>query len=188
MKAIETEITGVWILEPEVHTDSRGYFMESFSEREFRRLTGVERPFVQDNESLSARGVVRGLHFQTGAAAQAKLVRCVAGAVLDVAVDLRCGSPTFGRHLAVELTGENKRQIYLPRGMAHGFSVLSAEAMFQYKCDSFYDPRAEGGISLLDPALGIDWRIAPADMILSSKDRERPTLASLPTSALHFDL
>ena len=188
MKAIETEISGVWIIEPDVHTDARGYFMESFSEREFRRLTGVERPFVQDNESLSTRGVVRGLHFQTGAAAQAKLVRCVVGTVLDVSVDLRVGSPTFGKHVAVELSGENKRQLYLPRGMAHGFSVLTAEALFQYKCDAFYAPEAEGGISLLDPALGIDWRTAEADMILSPKDRVRPTLAALPLSTLEFDL
>lgn len=177
MNTIATPIAGVWIIEPDVHRDSRGYFMETFSERDFRRLTGVDRPFVQDNESRSTRGVVRGLHFQTGDDAQAKLVRCVEGAVLDVCVDLRVGSPTFGQHVAVELTGDNKRMLYVPRGMAHGFSVLSPEALFQYKCDAFYAPQSEAGISLLDPALGIDWRVAPADMIISEKDRHRPTLA-----------
>ena len=158
MKAIKTEIPGVVLLEPEVFGDARGYFMERFSQRQFDELVGPVR-FVQDNESKSRYGVVRGLHFQKGEYAQAKLVSVVRGRVLDVAVDIRRGSPTFGRHVAALLDGENKRQLFIPRGFAHGFAVLSDEAVFQYKCDNYYAPGSEGGIAWDDPALAIDWRL-----------------------------
>ena len=171
-----TEIEGVEILTPRVFPDSRGYFFESYSRREFDRLLGAVT-FVQDNQSSSCRGVVRGLHFQRGEHAQAKLVRVVEGRVLDVAVDIRPGSPTFGRHVAVELSAENGRQLFIPRGCAHGFSVLSDRAVFQYKCDNPYCPESEGGIAWDDPELGIDWRVAPDEITLSEKDRNRPTLA-----------
>ena len=159
MKAIKTEIPGVVLLEPEVFGDARGYFMERFSQRRFDELVGPVR-FVQDNESKSRYGVVRGLHFQKGEYAQAKLVSVVRGRVLDVAVDIRRGSPTFGRHVAALLDGENKRQLFIPRGFAHGFAVLSDEAVFQYKCDNYYAPGSEGGIAWDDPALAIDSRPA----------------------------
>ncbi|MBR1706863.1 MAG: dTDP-4-dehydrorhamnose 3,5-epimerase [Bacteroidales bacterium] len=175
MKAIPTEIEGVIILEPEVFGDARGYFFESFNQKAFEAAVGPVR-FVQDNESKSRYGVVRGLHFQKGEQAQAKLVRVVSGAVLDVAVDLRPGSPTYGRHAAVELTGENHRMLFIPRGFAHGFSVLSEEVIFQYKCDNFYCPAAEGAIAWNDPTLAIDWRIPASDVILSEKDRHHPFL------------
>lgn len=179
MNILKTEIEGVVILEPTIFPDARGYFFESFSRRRFEE--GVARvDFVQDNESRSSRGVVRGLHFQRGEAAQAKLVRVVEGCVLDVAVDIRRGSPTFGRHVAVELTGENHRQLFIPRGFAHGFAVLSQTALFQYKCDNYYAPQAEAGIAWDDPALGIDWRLPADEVILSEKDRHRPTLAQAP--------
>lgn len=176
MKAIKTEIPGVVLLEPEVFGDARGYFMERFSQRRFDELVGPVR-FVQDNESKSRYGVVRGLHFQKGEYAQAKLVSVVRGRVLDVAVDIRRGSPTFGRHVAAELSGENRRQLFIPRGFAHGFAVLSGEAVFQYKCDNYYAPASEGGIAWDDPALGIDWRLPSDAVVLSEKDRHRPTLA-----------
>ena len=176
MHVIETDLQGVVILEPQIFGDHRGYFFESFSQREFAEKV-CETVFVQDNESKSRYGVVRGLHFQHGAAAQAKLVRVVAGTVLDVAVDIRRGSPTFGRHVAVELSGENHRQLFIPRGFAHGFAVLSDEAVFQYKCDNYYAPASEGGIAWDDPALAIDWRIPAGAILLSEKDRHRPTLA-----------
>lgn len=176
MKTIQTPLRGAVILVPDVHEDARGYFMESYSQELFDRSVGPVR-FVQDNESRSLYGVVRGLHFQRGRFAQAKLVRVVSGRVLDVAVDIRRGSPTFGRHVAVELSGENRRQLFIPRGFAHGFAVLSDEALFQYKCDNPYAPQSEGGIAWNDPAIGIDWRL-PADAIrLSDKDRRHPTLA-----------
>ncbi|MDE5913814.1 MAG: dTDP-4-dehydrorhamnose 3,5-epimerase [Muribaculaceae bacterium] len=175
MNFTETPIEGLVIVEPKVFTDSRGCFFESFSLREFRRATGLHYiDFVQDNESHSSRGVIRGLHFQRGEHAQAKLVRVTTGAVLDVAVDLRDGSPTYGRHFAVELSAENKRQLFLPRGFAHGFSVLSDEAVLQYKVDNYYCPEAEGGISPSDPTLAIDWRVDPATAILSPKDLSLP--------------
>lgn len=163
MNVIETAIPGVVILEPRVFGDARGYFFESFSQREFDEKV---RPvtFVQDNESKSVFGVLRGLHFQKGKDAQSKLVRVVSGAVLDVAVDIRKGSPTFGQHVAVELTGENHRQMFIPKGFAHGFAVLSPEAVFQYKCDAFYAPQSEGALAWDDPALDIDWRL-PAGSI-----------------------
>lgn len=177
MNIIETSIPGVLILEPRVFTDARGYFFESYSKREFERAVGPI-DFVQDNESKSQYGVIRGLHFQAPPFAQAKLVRCVRGRVLDVAVDIRKGSPTYGRHVAVELSEENHLQFFIPRGFAHGFSVLSDEAVFQYKCDNYYAPQADGGISLLDPSLGIDWRIDPSKAILSEKDTKHPPLAN----------
>ena len=179
MKAIKTEIPGVVLLEPEVFGDARGYFMERFSQRRFDELVGPVR-FVQDNESKSRYGVVRGLHFQKGEYAQAKLVSVVRGRVLDVAVDIRRGSPTFGRHVAALLDGENKRQLFIPRGFAHGFVVLSEEAVFQYKCDNYYAPQSEGAIAWNDPQIGIDWRIDPANVILSEKDSRHPRLDEAP--------
>ena len=178
MKVIETGIEGVLILEPRVFEDSRGYFFESFNQEEFEIAVGQVN-FVQDNESKSSYGVVRGLHFQKGEYAQAKLVRVVKGSVLDVAVDIREGSPTFGKYVAVELTGENHLQLFLPRGMAHGFSVLSEEAVFQYKCDNFYCPSAEGAIAWDDPDIGIDWRIPRDKVILSAKDSNHPRLSEI---------
>lgn len=178
MNVIKTEIEGVLIIEPRVFEDSRGYFFESFNLKEFEDKVG-HVDFVQDNESKSSYGVVRGLHFQRGENAQSKLVRVVSGRVLDVAVDIRPGSPTFGKHVAVELTGENHRQFLLPRGMAHGFSVLSETAVFQYKCDNFYCRESEGAIAWDDPDLGIDWRIPKSDVILSEKDSHHPRLKDL---------
>lgn len=178
MEVIKTDIEGVVIIEPRIFRDSRGYFFESYSKREFdEKVRPVD--FVQDNESCSVRGVMRGLHFQLPPFTQSKLVRCVRGAVLDVAVDIRRGSPTFGRHVAVELTEDNHRQFFVPRGFAHGFAVLSDTAVFQYKCDSYYHPEAEGGISIQDSSLGIDWRIDPSQAILSDKDLRHPLLADL---------
>jgi len=169
MEVIQTPISGLLIIEPRVFRDSRGYFFESFSQREFEEKVGPIH-FVQDNESMSSYGVMRGLHFQRPPFTQSKLVRCVLGAVLDVAVDIRKGSPTYGQHVAVELTGENHRQFFISQGFAHGFSVLSETAVFQYKCDHFYAPQSEGGISILDDSLGIDWRIPSEKAILSEKD------------------
>lgn len=171
-----TSIEDLIVCRPRIWPDSRGYFFESFSERELAAALGHEVRFVQDNESSSAYGVVRGLHFQTGEHAQAKLVRCTRGAVLDVAVDLRSGSSTYGKYFAIELSDENKLQIFIPRGFAHGFSVLSPSAVIQYKCDNYYCPEAEGGINLADPSLAIDWRIPPSDRIVSDKDKNRPNL------------
>jgi len=169
MKVINTEIEGVVIIEPRVFEDARGYFFESFSQREFdEKVRKIN--FVQDNESMSQYGVMRGLHFQRPPFTQSKLVRCTKGAVLDVAVDIRKGSPTYGQHVAVELSEENRRQFFVPKGFAHGFSVLSDVAVFQYKCDEFYHPEADGGISILDESLGIDWRIPTDKAILSEKD------------------
>lgn len=175
MNIVKTAIEGVVILEPDVFGDERGYFFESFSQKRFDELVRPVR-FVQDNESKSRYGVLRGLHFQKGQYAQSKLVRVVSGRVLDVAVDIRRGSPTFGQYAAVELTGENHRQFFVPRGFAHGFSVLSEEAVFQYKCDNYYAPEAEGAIAWNDPAIGIDWRLDPGDVLLSAKDSAHPLL------------
>ena len=175
MNIIKTEIEGVVIIEPRIFTDSRGYFFESFSERVFCKEVREIR-FVQDNESKSSYGVMRGLHFQRPPFTQSKLVRVIKGAVLDVAVDIRKGSPTYGKHVAVELTEDNHRQFFVPRGFAHGFAVLSDEAIFQYKCDNFYAPEADGGISILDDSLGIDWRIPMEKAILSEKDTKHPLL------------
>lgn len=176
MEAIKTDIDDVFIIEPRVFNDARGYFFESYSERDFNAQVR-EIHFVQDNESKSSYGVMRGLHFQHPPFTQSKLVRCVRGAVLDVAVDIRKGSPTYGQHVAVELTEDNHRQFFVPRGFAHGFAVLSEEAVFQYKCDNFYHPEADGGISILDTSLGIDWRIPTDKAILSEKDTKHPLLA-----------
>ena len=175
MEVIKTEIEGLVVIEPKVFGDERGYFFESFNEKEFTEKVGSVR-FVQDNESKSRYGVVRGLHFQKGEFAQAKLVRVVSGAVLDVAVDLREGSPTYGQWHAEELTGENHRMMFLPRGFAHGFSVLSEEVVFQYKCDNLYCRASEGAIAWNDPTLAIDWRIPEEDVILSEKDKHHPFL------------
>lgn len=178
MKILKTDIEGVVIIEPELFGDGRGYFFESYNREAFDREVSPIR-FVQDNESRSRYGVVRGLHFQRAEFAQAKLVRVIEGRVLDVAVDIREGSPTFGRHVAVELSGANHRQLFIPRGFAHGFAVLSPEALFQYKCDNFYAPQAEGGIAWDDPALAIDWRLPREAVILSERDRKHPTLLEL---------
>lgn len=169
MKVIKTAIEGVVIIEPRIFTDARGYFFESFSQKEFDEKVRPIR-FVQDNESKSSYGVMRGLHFQQPPFSQSKLVRCVKGRVLDVAVDIRKGSPTYGQHVAVELTEDNHRQFFVPRGFAHGFAVLSETAIFQYKCDNFYAPEADGGISIKDESLGIDWQIPMENAILSEKD------------------
>lgn len=178
MNIIKTGIEGVVIIEPRVFPDPRGYFFESYNRKAFEEAVG-HVDFVQDNESRSSYGVVRGLHFQKGEHAQAKLVRVVSGSVLDVAVDIRKGSPTFGKHVGVELSGENHLQFFLPRGMAHGFSVLSKEAVFQYKCDNFYCPASEGAIAWDDPEIGIDWRIPKEDVILSEKDSHHPLLSEI---------
>ena len=175
MNVIETEIVGVVIIEPRIFNDARGYFFESFSQRDFNRQVR-EVTFVQDNESKSSYGVLRGLHYQKPPFAQSKLVRVVKGAVLDVAVDIRQGSPTFGKHVAVELTEDNHRQFFIPRGFAHGFSVLSETAVFQYKCDNFYAPQSEGAIAWDDPDIAIDWRIPSDKIILSPKDSNHPKL------------
>ena len=175
MEVIKTTIEGVVIIEPRIFEDSRGYFFESFSQREFDEKV---RPitFDQDNESKSSYGVMRGLHFQRPPSTQSKLVRCVKGAVLDVAVDIRKGSPTYGKHVAVELTEDNHRQFFIPKGFAHGFAVLSNSAVFQYKCDEFYHPEVDGGISILDESLAIDWHIPKEKAILSDKDTRHPLL------------
>lgn len=175
MKVIETAIEGVVILEPRLFKDDRGYFFESFSEKVFKEQVR-DTTFVQDNESASCYGVLRGLHFQRPPFAQSKLVRVVRGAVLDVAVDIRVGSPTFGQHVAVELTEDNHRQLFIPRGFAHGFSVLSDKVVFQYKCDNYYAPESEGAIAWDDPDLGINWMIPQDRVILSSKDQHHPRL------------
>ena len=185
MKVSQTDIPGVVIIEPRVFEDARGYFFESYNKKDFdAQLRPVD--FVQDNESRSTYGVVRGLHYQKGRHSQSKLVRVMQGRVLDIAVDIRRGSPTFGKHVAVELSGENKRQLFIPRGFAHGFAVLSPEAVFQYKCDNFYAPQAEGAIAWNDPALGIDWGIPVHDVVLSEKDSRHPLLADCPADDL-FD-
>lgn len=175
MEVIKTAIGGVVIIEPKVFKDARGYFFESFSQREFEEKVRKIN-FVQDNESMSSYGVMRGLHFQCPPYTQSKLVRCVKGAVLDVAVDIRKGSPTYGQHVAVELTEYNHRQFFVPRGFAHGFAVLSETAVFQYKCDNFYAPQADGGISIKDDSLGIDWKIPTDKALLSEKDTHHACL------------
>lgn len=178
MNFIPTEIEGVWIVEPKRFGDARGYFSETFKKSEFESVVGAV-DFVQDNESFSSRGVLRGLHFQKGEFSQAKLVRVSRGTVLDVAVDLRGGSPTYGRHVAVELSHDNGRQLFIPRGFAHGFVVLSEEAQFQYKVDNVYAPQSEATLRFDDPALGIDWRISPEEMLLSDKDLRGVSLADI---------
>lgn len=185
MNIIETPLKGALIIEPRVFKDARGYFFESFSQREFDSLVvpvlGHSVTFVQDNESMSSYGVMRGLHFQRPPYTQSKLLRCVRGAVLDVVVDIRKGSPTYGQHFEVELSEENKRQFFIDKGFAHGFAVLSDVAVFQYKCDEFYHPESDGGISILDQSLGIDWRIPVEKAILSDKDTKHPLLKDFDT-------
>lgn len=175
MEVIKTDIDGVVIIEPRIFRDERGYFFESFSQRDFQEKV-CNTVFVQDNESKSSYGVLRGLHFQKPPYAQSKLVRVIKGTVLDVAVDIRKGSPTFGQHVAVELTEDNHRQFFIPRGFAHGFSVLTDEVIFQYKCDNFYAPQSEGALAWDDPDLGIDWRIPTDKVLLSEKDRHHSRL------------
>lgn len=180
MEYFETSLPGVWLCTPRVFNDTRGYFLESFSLRDFRNATSQpDITFVQDNESSSTYGVIRGLHFQRAPHAQAKLVRVTSGRILDVAVDIRPGSPTFGRHIAVELSADNHRQLFLPAGMAHGFATLSPQATLQYKCSNYYAPESEDGIAYNDPALAIDWQIPAADVILSDKDARRLPLEQL---------
>ncbi len=178
MKAYDTTIPGVRIIEPQVFGDGRGWFCEQYSAGRYK-AAGIDADFVQDNESFSAKGVVRGLHWQAGAHAQAKLVRVVRGAVWDVAVDVRKGSPTFGRHVSVVLTGENRRQAFIPRGFAHGFVVLEDETLFSYKCDNLYCREAERGLKFDDPALGIEWPKVDVAVNLSDKDRRHPPLKDI---------
>lgn len=183
MNIIPTLLEGVIIIEPCIFLDNRGYFLESFSQKEFDEKVRPIR-FVQDNESKSSYGVIRGLHYQKVPYAQSKLVRCVKGCVLDVAVDIRKGSPTLGKHVAIELSEDNHRQLFIPKGFAHGFAVLSDEAVFQYKCDEFYAPQSEGGIQLFDPDLEIDWKISMEKVVLSAKDMQRECLKDI---MLDFD-
>ncbi|MBR5483608.1 MAG: dTDP-4-dehydrorhamnose 3,5-epimerase [Alistipes sp.] len=179
MNIIKTTLEGVLIIEPTVFGDERGYFYESFNAKRFQEQTGIEVNFIQDNESKSKYGVVRGLHFQSGEYAQAKLVHVAKGRILDIAVDIREKSPTFGQYIAVELSDVNHRQLFIPRGFAHGFSVLSEDAVFQYKCDNYYNPQSERGILWSDPSIGIDWQLPASDIILSEKDKKHPLLKDL---------
>ena len=181
MNVIKTDIEGALIIEPKVFGDARGYFFESYNEEAFKKETGLDVKFVQDNESKSRYGVLRGLHFQKPPYAQSKLVRVVRGRVLDVAVDIRKNSPTYGRYVAVELTEENHRQFFIPQGFAHGFAVLSEEAVFQYKCDNFYAPQSEGAIAWNDPTLAIDWQLPAEAVLLSEKDSHHPYFADFET-------
>ncbi|MFV0627272.1 MAG: dTDP-4-dehydrorhamnose 3,5-epimerase [Alphaproteobacteria bacterium] len=178
MKFIKTEIEGVYIIEPRIFKDDRGYFFESFSDAKFKEA-GLDYTFVQDNQAFSAYGTLRGLHFQKGEHAQAKLVRVIEGAVIDVAVDLRPNSSTYGKHVAVELSGENNRQLLIPRGFAHGYSVISKTALFAYKCDNFYCKEAEAGLNFADSELGIDWKISDSDINANERDRNFPLLKEL---------
>lgn len=193
MNIIKTNIEGVLIIEPCLFRDDRGYFLESFNEREFNDkifpILGHKINFCQDNESMSFYGVLRGLHFQRPPYSQSKLVRCVKGRVLDVVVDIRKGSPTYGKYVSVELTEDNHLQFFIPRGFAHGFAVLSETAVFQYKCDEFYHPEADGGISILDDTLGIDWKIPAENVNLSEKDTKHPLLKDFDSPFdIHIDL
>ena len=179
MTATETKLRGCFIIEPKVFKDPRGYFFESFNQNKFNELIGKTIDFVQDNESFSSKGVLRGLHFQTGAYAQAKLVRVIEGAVLDVVVDMRKESPTFSEHFSIELSEDNKRQLFVPKGFAHGFIVLSETAIFSYKCDNFYDKASEQGLRYDDPSIGIDWKLPANEFIVSEKDLVLPTLSNI---------
>ena len=179
MTATETKLKGCFIIEPKVFKDPRGYFFESFNQNKFNELIGKTIDFVQDNESFSSKGVLRGLHFQTGAYAQAKLVRVIEGAVLDVVVDIRKESPTFSEHFSIELSEDNKRQLFVPKGFAHGFIVLSETAIFSYKCDNFYNKASEQGLRYDDPSLGIDWKLPANEFIVSEKDLVLPTLSNI---------
>ena len=179
MKATETKLKGCFFIEPAVFKDTRGYFFESFNQNKFNELIGKDINFVQDNESFSSKGVLRGLHFQTGDYAQAKLVRVIKGKVLDVVVDMRKNSPTFGEHFSIELSEDNKKQLFVPRGFAHGFIVLSDTAIFSYKCDNFYNKASEQGLRYDDPSLEIDWRLPSNEFIISEKDLILPTLSTI---------
>lgn len=179
MNLKETKLEGCFIIEPKIFKDARGYFQETFNQHTFQQLTGETINFVQDNESKSSKGVLRGLHYQRGEHAQAKLVRVIKGKVLDIAVDLRKGSPTFGEHFSIELSEINKTQLFMPRGFAHGFVVLENDTIFSYKCDNFYNKASEGGIIYNDPTLNIDWLFPESEMIISEKDKELPTFKSL---------
>ncbi len=176
MQCFETELSGAFVIEPKIIQDERGYFMESFNANEFKEKTGLSVQFVQDNQSYSSKGVLRGLHYQCGEQAQAKLVRVLQGEVWDVAVDIRPNSPTYGRHVGVYLSGENQKQFFIPRGFAHGFLVLSDTATFFYKCDNFYLRESEGGIAYNDPELGIDWPMDQESLLISEKDKTLPNL------------
>ena len=176
MKVTETNLSGCIIFEPTIFNDERGYFFESFNTRFFNEAVGREVRFIQDNQSFSKRGVLRGLHFQKGKFSQAKLVRVIQGEVLDIVVDIRQGSPTFGEHFTIVLSAENKKQLFIPRGFAHGFLVLSKDAQFFYKCDNYYNKESEGGIAYNDPDLDIDWKLSKDDLVLSEKDLVLPTL------------
>ena len=176
IKVTTCDIKGLCVIEPTVFKDERGYFMETYNQNDFKEA-GLDMVFVQDNQSMSVRGVLRGLHYQKPPYAQSKLVRVISGRVLDVVVDIRYGSPTFGKHVAVELDGDSHSQLFIPRGFAHGFSVLSEEAVFQYKCDNYYSPQSEGAIAWDDPELGIDWKIPAERVLLSEKDRHHPRLS-----------
>ena len=178
MNVFKTQLPGVLIVEPKVFGDARGYFFESWNQAAYE-AAGITNKWLQDNESKSRRGVLRGLHYQAAPYTQAKIVRAFSGAVLDVIVDIRKGSPTYGKHVAIELSGENKRQLYIPRGFAHGFAVLSDEAIFAYKCDNPYTPSADRGVLFSDPAIGIDWRIDVSKALLSEKDKKHPLLAQI---------
>jgi dTDP-4-dehydrorhamnose 3,5-epimerase len=179
MKVTETKLKGCFMIEPKLFKDSRGYFFESFNQHRFNELIGKNIDFVQDNESFSSKGVLRGLHFQTGEYAQAKLVRVIKGMVLDVVVDLRKDSPTFSKHFSIELSEDNKKQLFVPRGFAHGFIVLSDTAVFAYKCDNFYNKASEQGLRYDDPSLGIDWKLPQHEFIVSDKDLVLPTLSTI---------
>ena len=179
MELVYTNLDGVFIIKPDVYGDERGYFYESFNAKRFKELTGIDISFVQDNESKSKYGVVRGLHFQKGEYAQTKLVHVAKGRILDIAVDIRKDSPTYGQYVAVELSEDNHWQLYISKGFAHGFAVLSEDAVFQYKCDNYYAPQYEGGILWNDPSIGIDWKIPFSDITLSEKDKKHPLLKDL---------
>ena len=185
MEVIKTEIDGVLIIEPRIFPDERGYFFESFSQKEFNEKV-MPINFVQDNESSSSYGVIRGLHYQKMPYSQSKLLRCIEGEIIDIAVDLRKGSPTYGKNVSVILSGKNHRQLFIPKGFAHGFAVLSEKAIVQYKCDNFYTPDSEAGIQLMDKNLGIDWMIPLDQAILSEKDKNYPMLADAPVD-FHID-
>lgn len=176
MTFLPTKLEDCFIIEPKIITDDRGYFMESFNEKTFEKQTNLSVHFLQDNQSFSTKGVLRGLHYQTGIHAQAKLVRVLQGEVLDVAVDIRPNSTTFGQHVAVILSSQNQKQFFVPRGFAHGFLVLSDTATFFYKCDNFYNKESEGGLMYNDPTINIDWQFDPANLLISEKDRQQPTL------------
>ena len=179
MEFIPQFIPDVWVIKPKVHDDARGYFVETFRQDKFEDALGYKVNFTQDNESKSSKGVLRGLHFQLAPHAQSKLIRVIEGAVLDVAVDIRKGSPTFGQHVAVELSGDNKKQIFVPRGFAHGFAVLTDTATIAYKVDNYYSPECDRGLAFDDRELDIDWRLPKEQLLLSDKDTQQPTLAAL---------